>query len=74
MTEQVLKVLGKLDERNTRSIIWVTLEQAKLIIYLALLVKHHKCFQFPYFVNNMRTLLPFVATSVALQSNNKSLF
>ena len=23
---------------------------AKLIIYLALLVKHHKCFQFPYFV------------------------
>ena len=50
MTEQVLKVLGKLDERNTRSIIWVTLEQAKLIIYLALLVKHHKCFLFPYFV------------------------
>ena len=41
MTEQVLKVLGKLDERNTRSIIWVTLEQAKLIIDLALLVKHH---------------------------------
>ena len=32
MTEQVLKVLGKLDERNARSIIWVTLEQAKLII------------------------------------------
>ena len=32
MTEQVLKVLGKLDERNIRSIIWVTLEQAKLII------------------------------------------
>ena len=27
MTEQVLKVLGKLDERNTRNIIWVTLEQ-----------------------------------------------
>ena len=50
MTEQVLKVLGKLDERNTQSIIWVTLEQAKLI--MALLVKHHKCFQFPYFVNN----------------------
>ena len=42
MTEQVLKVLGKLDERNTQSIIWVTLEQAKLIIYLALLVKHLK--------------------------------
>ena len=40
MTEQVLKVLDKLDERNIRSIIWVTLEQAKLIIYLALLVKH----------------------------------
>ena len=40
MMEQVLKVLGKLDERNTRSIIWVTLEQAKLTIYLALLVKH----------------------------------
>ena len=40
MTEQVLKVLGKLDEWNIRSIIWVTLEQAKLIIYLALLVKH----------------------------------
>ena len=39
MTEQVLKVLGKLDQRNTRSIIWVTLEQAKLIIHLALLVK-----------------------------------
>ena len=52
MTEQVLKVLYKLDERNTQSIIWVTLEQAKLIIYLALLVKHHKCFQFPYCVNN----------------------
>ena len=33
MTEQVLKVLGKLDKRNTRSIIWVTLEQAKLIKY-----------------------------------------
>ena len=28
MTEQVLKVLGKLDEQNTRSIFWVTLEQA----------------------------------------------
>ena len=28
--EQVLKVLGKLDQRNIRSIIWVTLEQAKL--------------------------------------------
>ena len=53
MTEQVLKVLGKLDERNSRSIIWVTLEQAKLIIYLALLVKHHKCFQFPYLLNNL---------------------
>ena len=54
MTEQVLKVLSKLDERNTRSIIWVALEQAKLIIYfyLALLVKHLKCFQFPYLVNN----------------------
>ena len=39
MTKQVLKVLGKFDERNTRSIIW---EQAKLLIYLALLVKHHK--------------------------------
>ena len=38
MTEQVLNVLGKLDERNTPSIIWVTLEQAKLINYLALLV------------------------------------
>ena len=36
MTEQVSKVLGKLDERNTRSIIWVTLEQAKLINYLLL--------------------------------------
>ena len=34
MTEQVLEVLGKLDKRNTRSIIWVTLEQAKLIIYI----------------------------------------
>ena len=33
MTEQVLKVLGKLDERYARSIIWVTLEQAKLIIF-----------------------------------------
>ena len=33
MTEQVLGVLGKLSERNTRSIIWVTLEQAKLILY-----------------------------------------
>ena len=33
MTEQILEVLGKLDERNTQSIIWVTLEQAKLIIY-----------------------------------------
>ena len=32
VTEQVLKVLGKLDERNTWSIIWVTQEQAKLII------------------------------------------
>ena len=42
MTEQVLGVLGKLDERNTRSIIWVTLEQAKLIIYLASIVKHRK--------------------------------
>ena len=29
MTEQVLKVLGKLDEWNTRSIIWVTLEYIK---------------------------------------------
>ena len=28
MTEQVLKVLGKLDEWNTQSIIWVKLEQA----------------------------------------------
>ena len=55
MTEQVLRVLGKLDERNTQSIIWVTLEQAKLIIYLALLVKHHKCFQFPYFVIDVTT-------------------
>ena len=44
MMEQFLKVLGKLDERNTRSIVWVTLEEAKLIINLALLVKHHKCF------------------------------
>ena len=34
MTEQVLEVLGKLDKRNTRNIIWVTLEQAKLIIYI----------------------------------------
>ena len=31
MTEQVLGMLGKLDERSIRSIIWVTLEQAKLI-------------------------------------------
>ena len=31
-----LEVLGKLDERNTWSIIWVTLEQAKLILYLYL--------------------------------------
>ena len=37
MTEQVLEVLGKLDERNTWSIIWVTLERAKLIIYLVTL-------------------------------------
>ena len=37
MTEQVLKVLGKLDERNTPSIIWVKLEQAKLIIYLVVI-------------------------------------
>ena len=37
MTEKVLEVLGKLDEWNTRSIIWVTLEQAKLIIHLALI-------------------------------------
>ena len=44
MMEQVLGVLGKLDERSIWSIIWVTLEQAKLIIYLALLVKHHKFF------------------------------
>ena len=36
MTEQVLEVLGKLDKRTTRSIIWVSLEQAKLIINLAL--------------------------------------
>ena len=35
MTEQVLKVFGKLDEQSTQSIIWVTLEQAKLINYLA---------------------------------------
>ena len=27
MTEQVLKVLGKLDDQNTWSIIWVTIEQ-----------------------------------------------
>ena len=45
MAEQVLKVLGKLDEQNTRSIIWIRLEQAKLIIYLILLVKHHKLVQ-----------------------------
>ena len=32
MTEQVLQVLGKLDEWNTRSIIWVKLEQAKINI------------------------------------------
>ena len=31
MTEQVLGVLGKLDEQNTQSLIWVTLEQAKLL-------------------------------------------
>ena len=31
MTEQVLGMLAKLDERSIRSIIWVTLEQAKLI-------------------------------------------
>ena len=30
MTEQVLKLLGKLDEWNTLSIIWVTLEQARV--------------------------------------------
>ena len=47
MTEQVLKVLGKLDERNIQSIIWETLQQSKLIIYLALLVKHHKCVFLP---------------------------
>ena len=28
MTAQVLEVLGNLDEQNTQSIIWVTLEQA----------------------------------------------
>ena len=31
MTEQVLGKLGKLDERSIGSIIWVTLEQAKLL-------------------------------------------
>ena len=36
MTEQVLKVLNKLGKRNTRSIIWVTLEQAQL---------KHNCYQ-----------------------------
>ena len=32
MTEQVL---GKLNERNTQSIIWVTLEQAKILGYIS---------------------------------------
>ena len=32
MTEQVLGMLGKLDERSIRSIIWVTLEQAKYFV------------------------------------------
>ena len=26
---------------------------SQINIYLALLVKHHKCFEFPYFVNNL---------------------
>ena len=65
MMEQVLKVLGKLDERNTQSIIWVTLEQAKLIIYLALLVKHYKCFQFPYIVG--KTIKYYVLSFVKQQ-------
>ena len=45
-------MLGKLDEQNTRSIIWVTLEQPNYIFYLALLVKHHKCFYFECLKNN----------------------
>ena len=37
MTEQVLGMLGKLDEWSIRSIIWVTLEQANICIVKMLL-------------------------------------
>ena len=45
---------------------------AKLIIYLALLVKHHKCFQFPYIFHFSSKTDYNVVKSLSTQNNKNS--